>query len=158
MNWEAVGAIGEITGAFGVIVTLLYLALQIRSNNNMLRSAKYNELISEFRNMALENSKHPQDIEILLKAAESGFDSLTPVQQVRWAALIFSQLATFENAFHADRNGVADPELWKSARIALVESIARDNNIEQFLAYTESHTLSFREELQGIIRSVKDNN
>ncbi len=26
MNWEAIGAIGEIIGAFGVIVTLIYLA------------------------------------------------------------------------------------------------------------------------------------
>ncbi len=30
MNWEAIGAIGEIVGALAVIVTLIYLALQIR--------------------------------------------------------------------------------------------------------------------------------
>ena len=30
MNWEAIGAIGEILGAFAVVITLLYLALQIR--------------------------------------------------------------------------------------------------------------------------------
>lgn len=30
LNWEAVGAVGELVGAFAVIVTLAYLALQIR--------------------------------------------------------------------------------------------------------------------------------
>jgi hypothetical protein len=30
MNWEALGAIGEIVGAVAVIVTLRYLAVQIR--------------------------------------------------------------------------------------------------------------------------------
>ena len=30
MNWEAIGAIGEIVGAIAVVVTLGYLALQIR--------------------------------------------------------------------------------------------------------------------------------
>ena len=30
MNWEAIGAIGEVLGAFAVVATLLYLALQVR--------------------------------------------------------------------------------------------------------------------------------
>ena len=37
MNWEALGAIGEIVGAVAVVVTLGYLAVQIRQNT---RSAK----------------------------------------------------------------------------------------------------------------------
>ncbi len=36
MNWEAIGAIGEILGAAGVILTLGYLAFQIRQNNRHL--------------------------------------------------------------------------------------------------------------------------
>ena len=32
MNWEAIGAIGEVVGAAGVIATLIYLAAQIRQN------------------------------------------------------------------------------------------------------------------------------
>ncbi len=39
MNWDAIGAIGEVVGAVGVIVSLLYLALQIRQNSNVVRSA-----------------------------------------------------------------------------------------------------------------------
>lgn len=37
MNWEAIGAIGETAGAIGVIVTLLYLSLQIRQNTRATR-------------------------------------------------------------------------------------------------------------------------
>ena len=33
MNWEAIGAVGEILGAAGVIVTLVYLARQIHVSN-----------------------------------------------------------------------------------------------------------------------------
>jgi hypothetical protein len=32
MNWEAIGAIGEVGGAIAVVATLLYLAAQIRQN------------------------------------------------------------------------------------------------------------------------------
>ena len=36
MNWEAFGAIGEVVGAIGVILTLGFLALQIRQNTKGL--------------------------------------------------------------------------------------------------------------------------
>lgn len=39
MNWEAIGALGEIAGAVAVIVTLLYLAKQIRQNSKSLDRA-----------------------------------------------------------------------------------------------------------------------
>ena len=47
MNWEAVGAIADAVGALGVIATLAYLAVQIRSNTSAL-SAQSRHSISEF--------------------------------------------------------------------------------------------------------------
>jgi len=37
MNWEALAAIGELVGAFGVIASLGYLAIQIRQNTRQIR-------------------------------------------------------------------------------------------------------------------------
>lgn len=34
MNWDAIGAIGEILGAAAVVATLVYLAIQVRSAKN----------------------------------------------------------------------------------------------------------------------------
>ena len=39
MNWEAVGAIGEVVGALAVVATLIYLASQIRQNMMSNRNA-----------------------------------------------------------------------------------------------------------------------
>ena len=36
MNWEAIGAISEMIGALAVVVSLIYLAFQIRQNTNQL--------------------------------------------------------------------------------------------------------------------------
>jgi hypothetical protein len=35
MNWDAIGAIGEIVGALAVLITLIYLAMQIKQNSDM---------------------------------------------------------------------------------------------------------------------------
>lgn len=39
MNWDAVGAIGEVIGATGVIVTFAYLAVQIGQNTVSLKAS-----------------------------------------------------------------------------------------------------------------------
>ena len=39
MNWEAIGAIGEILGAVAVVATLGYLAIQIRQNTASSQAA-----------------------------------------------------------------------------------------------------------------------
>jgi len=36
MNWDAIGAVGQVVGAVGVVVTLFYLATQIRQNSKQL--------------------------------------------------------------------------------------------------------------------------
>jgi len=36
MNWEAIGAIGDLVGGVAVIATLIYLALQVRQSKELL--------------------------------------------------------------------------------------------------------------------------
>ena len=48
MNWEAMGAIGEVIGAAGVIITLLYLGLQIRSSGRATMGETEREVIQSW--------------------------------------------------------------------------------------------------------------
>lgn len=36
MNWDAIGATGEVTGAIAVVISLIYLAFQIRQNTRQI--------------------------------------------------------------------------------------------------------------------------
>ena len=38
MDWEAIGAVGEVLGALAVLASLIYLARQIRQNTQMMKS------------------------------------------------------------------------------------------------------------------------
>jgi len=44
MNWDALSAIGELLGATGVVVTLIYLSVQIRQNTRAIRGSTLNVL------------------------------------------------------------------------------------------------------------------
>ena len=60
MNWEAIGALGEIVGALAVVLTLAYLAIQVRHAKE--EAADTNRL---------ERSKGVRDM-MLASAADSG--------------------------------------------------------------------------------------
>jgi hypothetical protein len=47
MNWDAIGAIAEAIGGLGVILTLVYLALQIRGSNRVAK-AQSRQSMTEF--------------------------------------------------------------------------------------------------------------
>ncbi|GAF93200.1 unnamed protein product, partial [marine sediment metagenome] len=37
MNWDAIGAVGEIVGALAVVITLIFLTIQIRQSTAAVR-------------------------------------------------------------------------------------------------------------------------
>ena len=49
MNWEAIGAIGEVLGAFAVVMTLLYLAVQVKYAKNATTDATRPLELVEYR-------------------------------------------------------------------------------------------------------------
>ena len=49
MNWEAIGAIGEIVGAIAVLVTLIFLILQIQQNTIALQQQSSRESTSSLQ-------------------------------------------------------------------------------------------------------------
>ena len=70
MNWDAIGAIGEVLGAVGVIVTLIYLARQIRQNSRQLMGASLIAVHEYQRSLSEELNANP------LPELQSYFDKL----------------------------------------------------------------------------------
>jgi predicted small secreted protein len=59
MNWDALGAIGEIIGAIAVLATLYYLAAQIKMQNRELEKSNKNvtaQLSIDINNMLINNN------------------------------------------------------------------------------------------------------
>jgi len=48
MNWDALGAIGELVGAAAVVLTLAYLAKQIAQTNRVANSANIREVEQQY--------------------------------------------------------------------------------------------------------------
>ena len=64
MNWDAIGAVGEIIGAFAVVVTLFYLARQVRHNTRMARAEMTKDLMLASRTAIMDIAAHDRLAEI----------------------------------------------------------------------------------------------
>jgi hypothetical protein len=51
MNWEIVGSTGEWAGAIAVVVTLFYLARQIRQNTHATRATSHHAITDALNNL-----------------------------------------------------------------------------------------------------------
>ena len=86
MNWDAIGAIGEIVGAIAVVVSLIYLSIQIRTSSSLAKAQMFQSAAAEQSRVADAVTNDPQNLESWLKM-HSGAE-LTTAEFARVSFLI----------------------------------------------------------------------
>ena len=111
MNWEAIGAVGEMLGALGVIATLGYLAVQIRQNTRAVRS-NTSQAITDSRVEFLASVTDDADVARIFYSGLVDCESLEGTDRGRFSLLMARFTATMENYFYQHRQGSMDTEQW----------------------------------------------
>ena len=75
MNWDATGAIGELIGALAVVLSLLYLARQIRHSSKMAEDTAFRDVFTGVTAQFASMAEGP-NAEIILKGLKN-FDELS---------------------------------------------------------------------------------
>jgi hypothetical protein len=112
MNWDAIGAVGEVGGAVAVVVTLIYLAGQLRQNTNALRSASYehwNEISSSWADFFARYAVEISEIEQL-----TSMDQLTEPQRKIHGALALRSLNQAHTSYLQHRAGTLDDDVFEA--------------------------------------------
>jgi hypothetical protein len=120
MNWEAIGAVGETLSALAVLVTLVYLATQIRQNT---AQQKREELVSiqHGQNAVVAQLQDPRVFGAYVRTA----DDRRPTIEDRGTALswVIQYLNHFQIVHELYRNGALNEEqyqLWAGFAAAIV--------------------------------------
>ena len=69
MNWEAIGALSEFVGAIAVVITLVYLAIQIRQNTRAIRLDTGHDITEEYRDIFALMAENRELAELVHRAA-----------------------------------------------------------------------------------------
>ena len=152
MSIAELGALGEFIGSFGVIATLIYLAIQIRANTRTTRAeASYNALHS-WAQLNEDLAKSSDDvIEPFVGIYEEtkDFTELTDVQHLRFTLLTRAIFDKLEGQYFLYKYGQLDPELWQ-IRARVAQGILELPYYAQWWKTTKSaYTKSFVAEIES---------
>ena len=71
MNWDALGALGELVGAAAVVATLIYLSVQLRQNTRTVKLSSAQAVTEELQAMFSLLSSDQSLAEIFVEAGKS---------------------------------------------------------------------------------------
>ena len=112
MNWDAIGAVGEMIGALAVVVSLAYLAVQIRAQNSEARIAGMHAVSEGFRDGIASLASIPHVADIWIKSMNDP-GALTDEELVQMFAVAQRNFRVWEEAFGLHRTGHLDDTIWE---------------------------------------------
>ncbi len=118
MNWDAIGAIGELVGGIAVIGTLIYLATQIRQNTRINASAIRQSFYDYTTRQMLHGTDSTEYNVVLAKAATTD-DELTPGERIQILRLFQAVFVGYQGAYFQHRNKALSDDDWKMCRALL---------------------------------------
>jgi hypothetical protein len=112
MNWEMIGAIGQMAAAIAAVPAVIYLAVQIRSQRKENRSAAASFLIVQWSDVTKSLTETAEFGSIWLQGLQS-FGDLDPVSKFRFGATLGRLFRTSEELHKQHLDGVLDAETWR---------------------------------------------
>jgi hypothetical protein len=113
MSLEDLGNIGEFVAAIAVLVSLVYLALQIRQNTRAVRAGAHQAMADGISALSLTLSESSDLARIMVKG-HADYDSLTLEERVRFDAFVGRVFASWENVFFQRQEGLVGPDMWEA--------------------------------------------
>ncbi len=138
MTLQDLGAIGEVIGALGVVVTLIYLTKQIRQNTEAVDEARklalaqtYQMRSDALQTMIVRAAESEHIAPIIIKLTELGYpediaaiDQLSPSERGRFRLWQIGQQTHWDNMFFQYQHGYLDEESYEDSFKVRVRRLA----------------------------------
>jgi hypothetical protein len=160
MNWQAVSAVSELVGALGVIVSLAYLASQIRQNTRQLEQ---NERASMAAAVNLSATSYRENRRYIYTGSEvteiclTGMadpERLNEAERYRFRLLIQNLLDALLDMYAQTILTGFSLETWETQGKRVVERVLTTTGGRWFWEnFSADHTQAFRAEVTRILES-----
>jgi hypothetical protein len=154
MNWEAIGAVGEIVGALAVFLTLIYLAMQIRQNTLSVRAAAVDASISHVSNIRESIFASADITDIYVEGGKDPF-SLEEKPLVRYRLLIHNILLAISNIHEQSKLTGLSQSSWESQEPIIERIVSTPGGAWFWENYRHEFEESFRQEVDDILRKSR---
>ena len=142
MNWDAIGAIGEVVGATAVVLTLIYLAVQLRVNTKALQSSTF-QSISEATARTFEVTGTTPDLAEITLKAQGGLDKLSEVEKIRFRSMLMASFRRIESVYIHESMGAILPKHSSGFKRSTLSILAHPGILEWWHDTKDAFTSEF---------------
>ena len=123
MNWDAIGAMAEVLGAIGVVVTLLYLSRQVRENTRSIGRSNTHDALRSIADFNQFIATDPELVDLFWRGTADP-DTLSHEEWQRFVSLASTLIRKFELLYLDHASGSLADDIWS----------AQANNIRTWMA------------------------
>ena len=149
VNWTAIATISELVGAVAVVVTLGYVAVQIRQNTNAILANSRQTLLDADLGLISDFIDHAVDPHLIGDEVK-----LTPEDERRFTWLLVKAIRIREFAWHQYKSGNLDEKSWQSYMAPVPGMFATERGRAVLNFYTGSP--EFAQVLSDWLRAAKE--
>jgi len=131
MNWEALSALGEIAGAIAVIVTLVYLSVQVRQSTKASRVAAVQAASENSSRFSELIAADPVLGELFWRGLRNP-ESLDPAQTRQFLTVLNVFIRREAVSFYLHKEGIMPDTLW-AARVASLNGTVNQPGMQLYL-------------------------
>ena len=129
MNWDALGAIAELLGAIAVLMTLVYLAIQLRQNNAFAQAQAMQARTDTQINMisfVMSNPEYLNAIVALTKSVGGSASEEVSQEERNKATIALSVMrTTLENTFEQYKKGLIGRDFYEGVTVQTIRLYGR---------------------------------
>ena len=112
MTLQDLGSIGSFLAAIATLITLIYLAIQIRQNSESVKSAAAQSVL-ESLNEAIQSAAATPQLSRVVALGQSDYDQLSEDERQQFLIWLFGWFRIIEQAHHNYFLGHLEPRIWK---------------------------------------------
>ncbi len=150
MDITTLAAWGEFLGGIAVVISLVYLAAQIRSNTKTVRASNFNHLIDkneEFNDILLDAG-----LTSLWLRGMDDFEGLSVEDQARFTGMISHPFNAAQRAWNFYQQGLVTEQMFEAQTHAMIVNLEMDGVKEWWKASQHWWPADFRDFANGLIR------
>ncbi len=149
MSWEAISSIAELVGAVGVIISLIYIAFQIKQNTKASKAATRQALADGAQRLA-SDVVEGDDMARIMTDAMAGND-IKPHEVFRLQSRCYRDLRFWDNAYYQYSEGLLTEEEWDGFRENLKLIMQFPTYKEYWTKFQVMFSAPFRDELNYLL-------
>ena len=124
MNWDAVVAISDLVGALVLVLTLFYLAIQIRQANNHGRRNEIAETFQQFSVARMAIAQNEDLAELLVRGSDNYAD-LGGTEQLRFENLMSERFWCWHSIWDGIQLHAFEDDFWSGGEILIKQWLER---------------------------------